>query len=623
MTAPSAPNSTASVFDALRIRLGLEVRHQRPGDPFPWGTEKVRPRRDALEAGLAATRRKIKAEVRGFRRRMRALTLECERYHINLAEVDAFVQEKLVRQEGPQDVDVPHTVASKRRRPASGRDTASREVSAAAKWIEDEANTTEAGNAIEGRLPVAVVDPGQSEADDVALLGDENANEGPDAGYALDDSIDTLLHPIEACTPGWSDVDNAPGEVRESLPFAGRHIDRPDALTDDEAPKLVDWLPPEDHFALYADDDNLARSAVKPLAVAPEATAPEADLAKGIEPFVVERAKVLLQAGVAGEAVISKAEIVSEPDPIIERKHPEMVVAKQHMELLAAMYPQDPMNLSELNERELLAHSMDKPVPVSGYPDIFADEQLAELDVAADLSLLPREYDMTWADHWPEDPNEFQKEMYEEFPHFGFPAMPYARSLTREEAKEWFEGMTEHQARHWLGSIIFPSPHGGLAVSPKGQWHSRENTVTETRWEIATQNYGCSARAAALSYYLEIEEIRLPEARRQLFWQDVIHRRRTIKNLMRQVTWGVLTVEQLRQEVFRTDHDLMIAMGSEDVKLYCAQMVDKLPWPPGLSRIELAAEFGGWPADHFQDMSPWWRPPYTHLHRPEPRSHRC
>lgn len=161
MTAPSAPTSTGSVFDALRIRLGLEVRQPRPGDPFPWGTEKVRPRRDALEAGLAATRLKMQAEVRDFRRRMRALTLDRERYSINLAELDAFVAERPSRHAGRHGTDMPQTMESKRRRPSSVRDTTRRDFTNPAGGTLDEAETASAEKSIESPLSLNDVDPGK------------------------------------------------------------------------------------------------------------------------------------------------------------------------------------------------------------------------------------------------------------------------------------------------------------------------------------------------------------------------------------------------------------------------------------------------------------------------------
>lgn len=161
MTAPSAPTSTGSVFDALRIRLGLEVRQPRPGDPFPWGTEKVRPRRDALEAGLAATRLKMQAEVRDFRRRMRALALDRERYAINLAELDAFVADRPSRHAGRHGTDMPQTMASKRRRPNSTRDTTRRDFSKPAGETSDEAETASAEKTIESPLSLVNVDPGK------------------------------------------------------------------------------------------------------------------------------------------------------------------------------------------------------------------------------------------------------------------------------------------------------------------------------------------------------------------------------------------------------------------------------------------------------------------------------
>lgn len=259
MTARPATNPTGSAFDALRVRLGLEFRRRRPGDPFPWGTEKVRPRREALEAGLTATRNKMQAEVRGFRRRMRALASDRERYCINLAELDAFVAEKHVRQAGSSDTDVPPAVASRRRRPASASGPSARAVEAEIDAIafEAEAETTVAGQVIGGALPVPAVDPGDGDVDDGTLLGDEEAEYDPDPDDALEADLEAWLPPVEACAPGWSNVDNPPTVVKESFPFAGCRIGRLDALTNDELRTLVGRLPPEDRLTVSIGEHGL------------------------------------------------------------------------------------------------------------------------------------------------------------------------------------------------------------------------------------------------------------------------------------------------------------------------------------------------------------------------------
>lgn len=259
MTAPPAPTSTGSVFDLLRVRLGLEVRRRRPADPFPWGTEKVRPRREALEAGLAATQAKMQAEVRGFRRRMRALALDRERYAINLAELDAFVAERRVRSAASPTTGVPVTVASRRRRPASVSSPSAGKVAAATDAIayEAEVETTVAGQAIGRTLPITVVDPGDGDVDDGTLLGDEEAEYDPDADDALEADLEAWLPPVEACAPGWSNVDNPPMVVKESFPFAGCRIGRLDALTADELRTLVGRLPPEDRLTVSVGEHGL------------------------------------------------------------------------------------------------------------------------------------------------------------------------------------------------------------------------------------------------------------------------------------------------------------------------------------------------------------------------------
>ena len=219
----------------------------------------MRPRREALEAGLAATQAKMQAEVRGFRRRMRALASDRERYAINLAELDAFVAEKLVRQAGSSDTDVPPAVASRRRRPASASGPSALAVAAEIDAIafEAEAETTVAGQAIGGALPVPVVDPGDGDVDDAALLGDEAADHGSDADDALEADLEAWLPPVEACAPGWADVDDPPEVVRESFPFAGCRIDRLNALTADELRTLVGRLPPEDRLAVCVGEHGL------------------------------------------------------------------------------------------------------------------------------------------------------------------------------------------------------------------------------------------------------------------------------------------------------------------------------------------------------------------------------
>jgi hypothetical protein len=105
-------------------------------------------------------------------------------------------------------------------------------------------------------------------------------------------------------------------------------------------------------------------------------------------------------------------------------------------------------------------------------------------------------------------------------------------------------------------------------------------------------------------------------------WPLAIQRRDTIKALMERVAVGELTFEpvSMRQDdlersvrwlVFRNaDHDWLFDLSRHEIRSYTQQLLDVIPWPPGLSRVDLLETFGC-EQDQRQlpNMSSYGRPP--------------
>jgi hypothetical protein len=105
-------------------------------------------------------------------------------------------------------------------------------------------------------------------------------------------------------------------------------------------------------------------------------------------------------------------------------------------------------------------------------------------------------------------------------------------------------------------------------------------------------------------------------------WPLAIQRRDLIKALMERVALGELTFEpesmsqedlarSVRWLVFRrADHDWLFDLSRWEIERYTQRLLDVIPWPPGLSRMELLGTFGcGQGRDDVPNMSSFGRPP--------------
>ncbi|AYO84701.1 DUF4011 domain-containing protein [Methylobacterium brachiatum] len=248
--------------------------------------------------------------------------------------------------------------------------------------------------------------------------------------------------------------------------------------------------------------------------------------------------------------------------------------------------------------------------------DIFSSEIEAQRLSARDPKRLPEGFDPTWAEHWQPDPNAHLPEMYAEFITFGAAINKAPEELTDEEA------------RLLLGPVLFglpydyhknPAKYEGVKLPPV---FTREKDVSEFRWQGEIARAGGTLQQIAIKYKDNVDYRREVERARHRMWPLAVRRRDFIKALMVSVAAGELTfapvssrMSDLRRSVqwrvFReADHNWLLTISLPDQKLYTQQILDKLPWPAGLSRIELMERFGeGAAPTTLENLSSYGRPP--------------
>jgi hypothetical protein len=230
--------------------------------------------------------------------------------------------------------------------------------------------------------------------------------------------------------------------------------------------------------------------------------------------------------------------------------------------------------------------------------DLFSPEVEQERLRRADPARLPKGYDPTWADHWQEDPNAHLPEMYAEFITFG---------TAIDKAPE---DLTDEEARLLLGPVLFglpydyhknPAKYEGVKLPPV---FTREKDVPGLLWQGEIARAGGSIQQIAVKYKDNVDLWREVERARRRMWPFALRRRDVIKDLMTAVAVGEMSFapassaqadldRSVQWWVFRhADHDWLVTSGREDWKIYAWRMLDKLPWPAGLSRIELLERFG-------------------------------
>ncbi|MCP1535662.1 hypothetical protein [Methylorubrum extorquens] len=246
--------------------------------------------------------------------------------------------------------------------------------------------------------------------------------------------------------------------------------------------------------------------------------------------------------------------------------------------------------------------------------DIFSAEVEAERARRRDPRRLPADYDPAWADHWPRDPNVPLPEMMAEFLAFGTAIDTPPGELSDEEA------------RLLAGPAIFPKPLDYNSVTDKERpgrdFFTREQDMPPRAWELEIRLAGGTAQKLVAKNGLYINPFRAEERSRRRMWPLVVARRDLIKGLMEGLAVGEFSFEpvsmseadlvrSVRWRVFReADHDWLGLVGRDDLQLYYTRILDKLPWPTGLSRRDLVVRFGqGQAPDEMPNLSTQGRPP--------------
>lgn len=249
--------------------------------------------------------------------------------------------------------------------------------------------------------------------------------------------------------------------------------------------------------------------------------------------------------------------------------------------------------------------------------DLFSPEIEAQRLGAVNSKRLPAGFDPTWAEHWQPDPNAHLAEMYAEFITFG---------AAIDKAPE---DLTDAEARLLVGPVLFglpydyhenPAKYEGVKLRPV---FSREQDVSEFLWQGEIARAGGSLQQIAIKYKDNVDARREIERARRRLWPLALRRRDFIKGLMVSAAVGDLTfapissrMSDLRRSVqwrvFReADHNWLLSISLSDQKLYTQRILDKMPWPAGLSRIELMEQFGGDASPMaLQNLSSYGRPPH-------------
>jgi len=247
--------------------------------------------------------------------------------------------------------------------------------------------------------------------------------------------------------------------------------------------------------------------------------------------------------------------------------------------------------------------------------DVFSAEVLAERAKRRDPRRLPNGYDASWADHWVMDPNGPVAEMEAEFVTFG----------TAIDKRP--EDLTDVEARFLAGPAMFPKPDdfdpAQYVDRPVPRFFTRELDVPEQKWatELRRSDGSMQKLVASNAMFIDLL-VRESERVRRRMWPYAVRRRNFIKGLMDGLAEGEFTFEpasmspadlerSVRWLVFRdADHNWLLMMANADLEMYRKRIVDKLPWPTGLSRIELLQSFGkGDDLTRPANMSSQGRPP--------------
>lgn len=246
--------------------------------------------------------------------------------------------------------------------------------------------------------------------------------------------------------------------------------------------------------------------------------------------------------------------------------------------------------------------------------DLYSPAVLTERSSRRDPSRLPHGYDPTWADHWQVDPYHGLPEMVEEFPCFG---------AATDKAPEL---LTDDEARVLIGSSVFRRPRNFDPKAVRGRLappiYSQLNDLDEAVWRQVISSGGGTLQKAVAAKDFYIDPMRQIERSRVRMWPLAVSRRNTIKTYMEALAAGEMTFEpssdaaedlkrSVRYRIFRdADYDWVGVSSLIDREIYYLRILDKLPWPVGLSRIELLDRFGiDLTHDVIQNTSPMGRPP--------------
>ncbi|WP_342165372.1 hypothetical protein [Methylobacterium sp. SD21] len=299
-----------------------------------------------------------------------------------------------------------------------------------------------------------------------------------------------------------------------------------------------------------------------------------------------------------------EAAVVETPEPVQEVLPPVIAPALQ----AAAFLAMGDIDAPEDDEMIEVLTTTDKVI------DVFSPAVLTERAARRDFSRWPTGYDPTWADHWERDPYHRLAEMVAEFPCFGAATDKAPGDLTDEEA------------RVLIGSAVFRRPRNFDPKDFQGRLappiYSQLTELDPAVWRREIASGGGTLQKAVAAKRLYIDPMREIERSRVRMWPLAVSRRDAIKDYMDALAVGEMTFEpvsdakadlmrSVRYRVFRgPDHDWVGLPSRQDLEIYYLRILDKLPWPAGLSRIELVERFGqGMSATDIQNMSLMGRPP--------------
>jgi hypothetical protein len=246
--------------------------------------------------------------------------------------------------------------------------------------------------------------------------------------------------------------------------------------------------------------------------------------------------------------------------------------------------------------------------------DVFSPAVLAERAARRDPSRLPPGYDPTWADHWQRDPDDRLAEMVAEFPTFG---------AATDKSPDL---LTDDEARVLAGSALFRltgnqtvADYAGKTLPPI---YSQLTDLDPALWRREIARGGGTLQKLVAGKRIYIDPFREIERSRVRMWPLAVSRRDAVKSYMEALAVGEMTFEpasdakddldrSVRYQVFRgPDHDWVGLPSRLDLEIYYTRILDKLPWPAGLSRIELVERFGqGMGPTEIQNLSLLGRPP--------------